>query len=78
MSDFIFVKNWEMLKSGTTGQTAYMLDSDPGGGMEELIAASTSATAACNVVKSDKSGGITIPGMKRKRYIGDDMLFGTM
>lgn len=67
MSDFIFVKNWEMVKSGTTGQTAYMLDSDVGGDAEALIAASTSATAACNVDTSK---------MKKKRYVGDDILFG--
>lgn len=79
MSNFIFLRNWVMVGKTQTaaGQTAYMLDADSGSdNFDDMIAASTSAQAASLVMVADKKGTLSIPGMKKKRYIGADVLWG--
>lgn len=79
VSKFIFLRSWVMEKSGQSGKTAYMLDEDNGGlDADDLIAASTSAKAGSLVVVADKKGNVTIPGMKKKRFIGADVLWGAV
>ena len=67
-SDYIFVKTWHMEKSGTTGQTAYMLPTYDGVGDAETLIASS--LACCHVSQVDVSK------MKKKRYLGTDVLYG--
>lgn len=67
-SDYIFVKTWTMQKSGTTGQTAYMLPTYDGVGDAETLIASSLACCAANQVDVSK--------MKKKRYVGQDVLYG--
>ena len=65
--DYIFVKSWQTTK-GATGQTAYILPEYDGGADAETLIHQSTACLHPSLVDTTK--------MKKKRYVGTDVLYG--